>query len=1405
MKTIYITILSILWATISFAQNDVNYQYDNEGRIIYSDDGTKVQQYQYDNLGNRTAYSVVSSANMLIDLTVNSINLPNTNLEQGQSYAVSCTVQNTGTSEATNAVLKVYLSSNTTGTDVLVGSHTVSSITANANQNINLNINIPNSATLGNQYLVFFIDATESITETDETNNKDSIAVVVTELSLAELNIQNATLGANNVQAGNSINLTANINNDGTVSANNFTVKCYLSNNITYEANDLLLSNTTETIASLNASNTVAYNKTALIPSNTIAGNYYLLFVVDADNVVTETDETNNVYAVSLIVTNTNSAPVTDFVANQTNIAVGTTVQFIDQSTNNPTGWLWTFDGGTPSTSTQQNPQVTYNTPGTYDVTLVATNANGSSTEIKNGYITVGDCQKEWANLGSGGFSSGNASRVRLEFDNNNIPYVLFRDSDHNNKTTVMKYVNGSWQLVGNPGFSHVPVYDIELAIAPDNTPYVGYIDAVSSDNKISVKKFNGTSWVNVGQLNFSGRTDYVFDMTIDNNGYPAVIYEDGSYGGSSNWYWELMVKKFNGSSWVYATPVQLERGGYCDLKYNSNNELFVAYMSYNTQKANVKKLVGSNWVTVGTENFSSDKVESISLDFDTNDIPYVAYKDFGNSKKTTVKKLVNNVWTNVGNPGFSPDDITWYQKLVVSSDNVPYVSFRYYSPSVSSSNMTAVMKFENGSWVNVGNTNFTNAPAYYQILGLDNNNIPHLAYVDGSNASKISVMKYDCNENIETDFYANHTTTTIGSIVSFTDASTNSPTSWSWSFSPNTVSYVNGTNSTSQNPEVTFDAVGSYSVTLTASNSSSTDTEVKTDYIQIYQPDPVTYVPDDNFENYLETHDASGNTVAIGDANSMGNGVANDDYVFTSRISNVTDLDIHAKNISDLTGIEDFAALHILYCYNNHLTSIDVTQNAQLRQLVVYENQLTSLNVKQNIMLERLACNDNQLTELNVSQNTVLQRLFCYNNLLTELDISHNTALTVLTAFNNQLSSLDVSHNLALDALSCSNNQLSSLDVSQNTALSNFHCDNNQLTNLDVSQNSALVYLYCHENQLTDLDVSQNPNLYFLWVHNNNLSSLNVQNGHNTQLTGTSYGHQKFRATGNPNLTCIFVDNSNYSTNNWPDIDPQSHFVENQLQCDALSDNTPPIANCQSIDVYLDANGTATINAQDLDNGSTDNVGIASYSVTPDTVDCSDIGQKQVTFTVTDVAGNSDFCTTTVNVIDNIAPTSPQNLNVTNITETTADISFDPSSDNCSFEYEIYLNGNLITTTNTTSYSLTGLTQGTAYTVEVKAVDSSNNSSSGVSISFNTVAGVNETTISGLIIYPNPTDNILNITADETIKNISITNSLGQKVYDKKTNAKRVQLSLDIFANGAYFVKINSATGSVVKVIFKK
>jgi hypothetical protein len=83
------------------------------------------------------------------------------------------------------------------------------------------------------------------------------------------------------------------------------------------------------------------------------------------------------------------SAPVAAFSGSPTTVCAGATVAFTDASTNSPTSWSWTFTGGTPATSTSQNPSVVYSTSGTYAVSLTATNSAGSDVETISGYITV--------------------------------------------------------------------------------------------------------------------------------------------------------------------------------------------------------------------------------------------------------------------------------------------------------------------------------------------------------------------------------------------------------------------------------------------------------------------------------------------------------------------------------------------------------------------------------------------------------------------------------------------------------------------------------------------------------------------------------------------------------------------------------------------------------------------------------------------------------------------------------------------------------------------------------------------------------------------------------------------------------------------------------------------------------
>ncbi|MFM7300240.1 MAG: GEVED domain-containing protein, partial [Crocinitomicaceae bacterium] len=86
-------------------------------------------------------------------------------------------------------------------------------------------------------------------------------------------------------------------------------------------------------------------------------------------------------------------------------------------------------------------------------------------------------------------------------------------------------------------------------------------------------------------------------------------------------------------------------------------------------------------------------------------------------------------------------------------------------------------------------------------------------------------------------NFVANQTNITPGTTVSFTDQSTGVPTSWAWSISPATGwAYAGGTTASSQNPQVTFNTVGQYSVTLTATNAQGSDGETKNNYIIVAQ-----------------------------------------------------------------------------------------------------------------------------------------------------------------------------------------------------------------------------------------------------------------------------------------------------------------------------------------------------------------------------------------------------------------------------------------------------------------------------------------------------------------------------------------------------------------------------------------
>ena len=139
------------------------------------------------------------------------------------------------------------------------------------------------------------------------------------------------------------------------------------------------------------------------------------------------------------------------------------------------------------------------------------------------------------------------------------------------------------------------------------------------------------------------------------------------------------------------------------------------------------------------------------------------------------------------------------------------------------------------------------------------------------------------------------------------------------------------------------------------------------------------TFVPDDNFEEFLES-------------NGYGNGIENDDSVYTANISSIHSLYINSLGIYDLIGIEDFTYLHWLWAEENSISNIDLSNNINLEWLWLGGNQLSNLDLSNNVNLKWLNAYNTQLSSLDLSNNFLLSSVrVSNNNELLSLDLRNS------------------------------------------------------------------------------------------------------------------------------------------------------------------------------------------------------------------------------------------------------------------------------------------------------------------------------------------------------------------------------------------------------------------------------
>jgi PKD repeat protein len=549
------------------------------------------------------------------------------------------------------------------------------------------------------------------------------------------------------------------------------------------------------------------------------------------------------------------TAPIAAFSSNITNGCQPLTVEFINQSSSNATAFLWTFPGGTPSTSTLANPTVIYNQAGNFDVTLKVTNAAGSNTLVSPEYITVypqpvpgftvaqSGATVNLTNVSSGAtslsysFGDGSTSTESNPTHTylSNGAFIITQTATNNcGSTTQSQTVNITQPPIANFNFNTTPICTGQSKTFNSTSTYnptsylwefEGGSPATSTEPQPTVTYNNsGTFDVKLTVSNAYGQSELIQDNVVIVNTIPSIttmISPDGlTYGFAAN------VTNGTFVSWDFGDGSPLDVNSTTTHTYPSQGTYTVTAMSENSCGIS-SSIQTINVVLAPTAAFSSD----ITTVCSGNTVQFINQSSAsatswlwtfeGGSPATSTAQNPIVTYSNTGSY-----DVSLVVTNAAGQGNVAiqdYISvITVPSTGMSTNTVDNVVTLTNtGSgasttnWAVSGPNGFTtsltgstvnfNAPANgtYTIVQTNANSCGNSntlmqtlvvnAYVEAS----MTVPNLIC----------------VGIPVTFINASSNS-TGQSWSFdggSPAT--------STESNPSITYNTAGNYTVQLVASN----------------------------------------------------------------------------------------------------------------------------------------------------------------------------------------------------------------------------------------------------------------------------------------------------------------------------------------------------------------------------------------------------------------------------------------------------------------------------------------------------------------------------------------------------------------------------------------------------------
>ena len=499
--------------------------------------------------------------------------------------------------------------------------------------------------------------------------------------------------------------------------------------------------------------------------------------------------------------------PVANFSSNITSGFAPISVNFTDLSKNS-TGWNWDFGDG--NNSTEQNPVHTYSTAGSYNVTLAATNANGTDSKIDNIAILS---QPEF----SASQTSGKAP-LTVSFTDLSTGSPILWDWDFGDGTTSNEK---------NPVHVYNKAGQYSVTLTLNNS---GITSAVTKSSYIDVSNGFDAPVASFSASSTSGSVPL------------TVSFSDQSTGSLNSWNWNFgdgNYSKEQNPEHTYSKAGQYSVTMTASNAYGSNALTKSSYID-------VSNVLNAPVTDFSASTTSGNVPLTVSFTDQSTGSPNSWKWDFGDGNTSTDKNPVHtfnktgqfSVTLTESNANGN-DALTKTNYIAVSSAlNSPDISF---SATPTSGNAPLNVSFTDqssgspNSWkwdFGDGNTSTDKNPVHtynksgqYAITLTASNEKGIGAF---TKSGYIAVSGALNAPNI--DFSANTTSGNVPLNVSFNDLSTGSPTSWNWNFG-------DGNTSTDKNPAHTFNKTGLYSVTLTASNDNGSNALTKTSYIAVSSP----------------------------------------------------------------------------------------------------------------------------------------------------------------------------------------------------------------------------------------------------------------------------------------------------------------------------------------------------------------------------------------------------------------------------------------------------------------------------------------------------------------------------------------------------------------------------------------